>query len=106
MPERVCVYRAKDAVDAALARDALEAAGVPVEARGLALGGLAGAIPIGEAAPSLWVLPHNAGRARAVLGGGAGGGGAGADWACACGETIEGHFGSCWRCGRAAPAGG
>lgn len=104
MPQRVCVYEAKDAVDAVLARDRLEAAGVPVEARGLARGGLAGAIPIGDALPSLWVLPHNAARAAAVLA--APVGPAAEAWACGCGERVEGQFGACWRCGREAPGAG
>jgi len=95
--ERVRVYRAADLADAQLVSDLLEQNGIPVVQRGTNLSGLAGAIPIPDAMPTLWVVPHNAARARDLI--------EAAEreptalpWTCACGEANDANFGSCWSC--------
>lgn len=100
--ERVRVYRALDLADAQLVHDLLQQDGIPVELRGTHLNGLAGMIPIADAMPTLWVVPHNADRARALI--------AAIErpstatpWTCACGEDNDANFGSCWSCGRDRP---
>ena len=69
---KVCVYRAAGPTDGHLIRDLLVADGIPVEMRGEQLTSLAGGIPLPDAWPTLWVVPHNVARRRAHLRGGGG----------------------------------
>ena len=94
---RVRVYRAADLVDAQLVSDLLEQNGIPVVQRGANLSGLAGAIPIPDAMPTLWVVPHNAARARALIEA-AEHAPTALPWTCDCGEANDANFGSCWSC--------
>lgn len=94
---RVCIYRGAGPTDAHLVRDMLVGDGIPVEIRGELLSSLQGAIPVQDAWPSLWVRPHNAGRAQALITA-FDEAAAGEGWRCSCGEDNDGHFGSCWKC--------
>ena len=97
--------RAEHPLQAAIWADTLRAAGIRCSVRNTALSGALGEIPFLECAPQIW-LDHDADedRARQILlelqspaRGPA--------WFCAgCGETLEGQFGSCWRCGAPRPA--
>ena len=64
---KVRIYRAQHLADAQLVQDLLEQDGIPVETRGISLMGLAGGIPIADAMPTLWVVPHNVDRAQALI---------------------------------------
>lgn len=99
---KVRVYRAHDLADAQLLLDLLQQDGIPVEQRGTSLMGLAGGIPIADAQPTLWVAPHNAERARALIAA-AEQPRAGGAWTCGCGEDNDAVFGSCWSCARDRP---
>jgi tartrate dehydratase beta subunit/fumarate hydratase class I family protein len=100
---KVRIYRARDLADAQLVADLLRHDGLPVEVRGQSLAGLAGAIPIADAMPTLWVSPHNVGRARGLIAQVHAAAAVGTAWVCACGEENEAAFGSCWSCGRDRP---
>jgi hypothetical protein len=89
--------------------DLLKANGIPILVRNEFLQGAAGELPVNECWPELWVMDaHMAGRARDLV----------KDyldaleqpvrsWICRrCGESIEGQFGCCWRCGGPAPKSG
>lgn len=103
---RVCVYQGVGPADAFLVRDYLVAHQLSVEVRGEALGGLAGALPMTDVWPSLWVLVQHEERARRLVAewdsaevpGEPG-------WVCACGAEVDAHFGECWSCGRPRPQG-
>jgi hypothetical protein len=97
------VYRGTSLADVHLVRDLIESDGIPVEVRGELLSGLAGAIPMADTMPTLWVLVHNAPRARALVETLEAVARSGAPWVCSCGEGNEASFGSCWRCGRMRP---
>lgn len=99
---KVRIYRALHLADAQLVQDLLEQDGIPVETRGTSLMGLAGGIPIADAMPTLWVVPHNADRARALIEALDQPAEAG-PWTCRCGEDNDATFGSCWSCGRDRP---
>ena len=103
---RVCVYHGLGPADAFLVRDHLVAHGLPVEVRGQLLSGLVGAIPTHDTWPSLWIVERHARRARALV---AEWDAAqvpdGEPWVCSCGAEVDAHFGECWQCGRARPAG-
>jgi hypothetical protein len=99
---KVRIYRALDLADAQFVHDLLQQDGIPVEQRGTNLSGLAGGIPIADAMPTLWVVPHNADRARALIAAMERPTAAG-PWTCACGEDNDANFGSCWSCGRDRP---
>ncbi|GKW50253.1 putative signal transducing protein [Halomonas sp. NCCP-2165] len=78
----------------------LTAAGIPAELRNMTLGGGAGELPLGECEPEVWVAPHNAARAAALIRDALEGAAHGPAWACpGCGERLEGVFEACWRCG-------
>jgi hypothetical protein len=71
------------------------------------LGGAAGELPPIECLPELWVLDDGQfARARELLDAFRQGAEQPAeDWTCGhCGEPLDGHFGSCWRCGADRPS--
>jgi len=80
--------------------------GVKTQLRGSRLVGLGGEIPVDEAWPSVWVPADLVGAAGGLIARyEAAANAPAADWTCpACGEEVEGSFGSCWSCGADAPA--
>ncbi len=95
-----CVLRGGGPAEAHLTADWLRRNGVEVQIRGEALQGLFGLLPYRDAAPSLWVAEVDAERARALIEAAAQQVAEARPWACRCGEQVDGHFGSCWSCGR------
>ena len=104
-----CVHRTADRTTAQLLRGALEAEQIPAIVEGEHLNALRGELPVGASAEyrvsilddeqlpraSLLAEQWLAARASAA---------AAPPWTCrGCGEHHEPHFGSCWRCGAAAP---
>lgn len=87
---------------AALWIDALKHAGIEASMQRYFLGAAAGQLPPDQCLPEIW-LTHDEqeAQARALL----------HDlahvtqrrWVCECGETVEGGFEQCWRCGRPMP---
>ncbi len=103
------VYLAHDPADAHLVKGLLEAEGIPAVVQGEHLFALRGGIPVtADTSPSVWALDDgDFERARGIVGGlrlADGPHSAGAQrgaWRCLhCGETLEGQFTECWRCGR------
>ncbi|MED5374603.1 MAG: DUF2007 domain-containing protein [Myxococcota bacterium] len=93
------LYQATDPTEAYLIRDYLTQRGLRVSLRGVHLTGLAGAIPVTEAQPSLWVEAVDLGLARLALAGWRAESLPSSPWTCpGCGEENEGSFGSCWSC--------
>jgi hypothetical protein len=80
--------------------------GVKTQLRGTRLMGMGGEIPVAESWPSVWVPPDLVDAANGLIGRFEEAANAEVeDWTCgACGEEIEGSFGSCWSCGADAPA--
>lgn len=88
---------------AALWVDALRQAGFSASMQRYFLGGIAGQLPPDQCLPEVWLSDADEEpRARALL-----------EalqnlpqrrWLCACGETVEGGFEQCWRCGADMPA--
>lgn len=95
-----CVLRGGGPGEAHLTADWLRRNGVAVQIRGEALQGLFGLLPHRDAGPSLWVPEAEAERARALIEAAARQVADAAPWSCRCGEAVDGHFGSCWACGR------
>jgi hypothetical protein len=93
--------------DTAHLKNLLEQAGIESFIKNTYLSSGIGELPVFESAPELWVYSdEDAGRATEVI----------RDalrpeapdstrtWRCsACGETNEGQFAACWRCGAADP---
>lgn len=79
----------------------LTAAGIPAELRNMTLGGGAGELPLGECEPEVWVARHNYQRAAALLHENLQDTGVTRSaWKCpGCGETLDGVFDTCWKCG-------
>lgn len=98
------LFQASDPTEAYLIRDYLAQRGLHAQMRGQGLAGLAGAIPIPESFPSLWVNEEELGLAKAALARWEAETVQTADWACSCGEVNEGSFGSCWKCGTLRPS--
>jgi hypothetical protein len=94
----VCVYRGTGLVDAWLARDWLEASGVPVQVRG-DLTALRGQIPVAESWPTLWVARDREEDAKRALGRMTGPRLVRDAWTCSsCGEQGDPDLDGCWRC--------
>ena len=87
------------------ARNLLEAAGIRVLVRNHYLSSAMGELPPAECEAQVWVLDErDAGQAERILRDSLSPH-AGPAWRChACGETIEGQFTQCWRCGAYRPA--
>lgn len=87
---------------ATLWADTLCQAGLPASVQRQYLGSVAGELPPDQCLPEIW-LTHEAHEAdaRALL--------AALQqlpqrrWQCVCGETVEGGFEQCWRCGALMP---
>ncbi|MFW3614600.1 putative signal transducing protein [Billgrantia antri] len=81
-------------------RNLLAAAGIPVELRNMVLAGGAGELPLGECEPEVWVAEHNRERAESLIRDAMAGSTEQTEWRCSnCGETLDGVFEACWRCG-------
>lgn len=82
----------------------LNSAGMRAEVRNAYLAGAVGEIPFIEAGPQVWMDERvDPVRARAILDE-ARRAVATPAWRCdGCGETVEGQFTSCWKCGEARP---
>jgi hypothetical protein len=104
-----CVHRTADRTTAQLLRGALEVEQIPAIVEGEHLCAVRGELPVGASAefrvsilddeqlPRASLLARQWLAARTDLA-------AAPPWICgACGERHEPHFGSCWRCGAAAP---
>ena len=86
-------------------KNLLEAEGVRCQIRNELLSRLAGEIPFTECAPELWLLDErDFERARRILADFARPAAAAPTWKCpGCGESLEGQFSACWRCGASRP---
>ena len=87
---------------ATLWADALQQAGFSASVQRYFLGGLAGELPPDQCLPEVWLaLDSEEVRAKKLL----------HQlqnmpqrrWLCVCGETVEGGFEACWRCGVVMP---
>ncbi|MBK0391265.1 putative signal transducing protein [Ramlibacter algicola] len=94
--------RAPDLALAAIWLDVLREAGIQAWLQREFLAGGAGELPPDQCLPEIWLADQRQERAaREIL-----------EalqrvpqrrWLCACGETVEGGFESCWQCGRPMP---
>jgi hypothetical protein len=100
------IYTAKHPTEAHLIRGMLEADGIRAVVRGDQLYGAYGELPV---LPTVWVmedtLAAHAGRLIVEFLSGAAARKYGHErWSCAqCGETLEGQFTECWKCGAGRP---
>jgi len=87
-------------------KNVLEAAGIRCWIRNELLARLAGEIPFTECALELQLVSESdRPRAEALLEAWRRPPDSGPPWVCAgCGETIEGQFGACWKCGKSRDA--
>jgi hypothetical protein len=98
------VYRSDDRLLVGHLREVLAAQGIACVVRNDYLGGAVGELPPNECWPELWVVDSaDWARAEALVAAQLGPA-ATTPWICpGCGETVEGQFAQCWRCGHAAP---
>ncbi|GHC24565.1 putative signal transducing protein [Aidingimonas halophila] len=101
MADRIRVFAHSNTLLVSHVCNLLNATGIPAELGNMTLGGGAGELPLGECEPEVRVASHNAERAaeliqetlneRHVTA---------TTWTCEhCGESLEGVFTRCWRCG-------
>ena len=97
------VFRHDSAAEVGLLRGLLEQAGIACLTKNEQLAGALGEIPFLECQPELWVVDDDdRQRAEAIIAAHYAHAPAHADWTCShCGETNEGQFSACWRCGAA-----
>ena len=94
--------RAPNIAIAAFWADALRQAGFSATVQRYFLGSIAGDLPPDQCLPEVWLTRDDEKQAAS----------AGLDdlqnrpqrlWLCVCGETVEGGFDQCWRCGADMP---
>jgi hypothetical protein len=92
--------------DQEIVKDLLEEANIPCMVRNENLSTALGELPFTECSPEIWIQNDDDYlRATEIVEGWRN-----AEfedhgpWLCRCGETIEGQFSSCWKCGRDRPA--
>ncbi len=97
------LVRAPNIAIATLWAEALRHAGFDASVQRYFLGAAAGELPPDQCLPEVWVADaaQEAG-ARELLA--ALQSAPQRRWTCACGELVEGGFGSCWNCGALEPA--
>lgn len=96
----ICIFHGEDPTGAYLVRDWLLDNGIPCQVRGANLLGAIGQVPVREAYPSVWVHRTDRDRAKHAIQVLDGPKLVHPTWKCACGETIDPPFASCWSCGR------
>lgn len=100
---KVRVYIADTPAEAWHIRNVLEQHNIVAHLRNETLFGATGEIPVLESLPEVWVAPGDAAEAEALIKQSRRQPEPSANWRCEqCGESIEGVFAVCWRCG--APA--
>lgn len=93
------VFSSFDRIAVFHARNLLQAEGIRATVKNEMLSSAMGELPPAECQAEVWVMDHaEAARAERILREGAGAA-AGPPWRCACGETSDGQFTQCWRCG-------
>jgi hypothetical protein len=92
------VFSSFDRIAVFHARNLLEAEGIRATVRNEMLSSAMGELPPAECQAEVWVEREaDAALAERILREGPSA--AGGPWLCACGETLEGQFLQCWRCG-------
>ena len=104
--KRLHTFTLADRAEAGLLKELLEREGVACLIRNEQLFAALGEIPFLECFPELWVVDDEIWpRAKSLLDSWLKEEAPSAPWTCAaCGETLEGQFGSCWKCGGARDA--
>ena len=97
------VYSTPNGPVAHLVRHALEGEGIAAEVRGETRAAFVGEIPPIETWIEVWVDEADVPTAVPVVRTFTHEGEAPDAWTCACGEAVEGQFGTCWSCGAPAP---
>ena len=97
------IYSTPNAPVAHLVRHALEADGIRGDVRGETRAAFVGEIPPIEAWVEVWVADGDAEAADRIAREITSEATDGEPWTCACGETLDAVFATCWSCGAAAP---
>lgn len=99
--KKLYTFTLADRAEAGLMKDRLEGEGISCLVRNEQLFAALGEIPFLECSPELWVVDDEVWpRAKLLLDSWFKTGESGASWDCpSCGETLEGQFGACWKCG-------
>lgn len=95
------VFFSDSLAEAGHVRNVLEHAGIGCFVKHEQLSGGLGEVPFLECTPEVWVYADaDADRARRIVSDMTDAPESGDPWRCAsCGETIDGHYAACWRCG-------
>lgn len=96
------LVRAPNIAIAAFWVDALKDAGIDASTQRYFLSSAAGELPPDQCLPEVWIT-DDAQEAQALAIMEALQNTPQRRWVCACGETVEGGFEACWRCGRLMP---
>ncbi|MCW8918091.1 MAG: DUF2007 domain-containing protein [Gammaproteobacteria bacterium] len=98
------LYSSTNALVVAHLRNLLEGAGIVCRMKNEFLYSAAGELPPTEAWPELWVAAADFDRAQALITEATSDKSHLPSWQCGhCGETVEGQFSACWRCGTVRP---
>lgn len=99
--KKLHTFSVADQAQAGLLKELLEREGVACLVRNEQLFSALGEIPFLECSPELWVVDNEIWpRAKLLLDGWLKNDETSEAWQCpSCGESLEGQFGSCWKCG-------
>lgn len=99
--KKLYTFTLADRAEAGLMKDRLEGEGISCLIRNEQLFAALGEIPFLECSPELWVVDDEVWpRAKLLLDSWFKAEVSDIGWDCpCCGETLEGQFGACWKCG-------
>ena len=97
------IYSTPNAPVAHLVRHALEGEGIDAEVRGETRAAFVGEIPPIETWIEVWVHEEDVARSAPIVQSFITDDATPDGWTCACGEALDGSFGTCWSCGADAP---
>ena len=98
------IYSTPNAPIAHLVRHALEGEGIAADVRGETRAAFVGEIPPIETWVEVWVREDDVALAAPLVQTFVTDDATPEGWTCACGETLDGAFGTCWSCGADAPS--
>lgn len=96
------IYTSDNYINTDIIKSLLESKNIDCFIKNKALSGAAGLLPVNEIWPEVWIRnKHDESESLDIIKAFLSEQKSTTSWTCPCGETIEGQFTECWKCGHA-----